>query len=342
MSFRSIYRHGFVRVAACTITTSIADPLANALAIEAMLRGLAARSVGLAVFPELAISGYAIDDLLLQDALLASVERAVDRLVAASRDLLPLISRRRTVALAIASLQLRARHSPRPASRRRAKSAFAELPRILRTSAFRFGFGHGRPGDHGRPAHRSFRSGFALCSRGSAGLRRPRRSVRGSVGAGATELAGGARRRQRSRQSLGQQYHDRQGRHAPALVPVAIGALSCGLSVLCRRQRRIDDRSFLRRTNFDFRERRSSRRVGAFSASRAIGHRRRRSRSLAPGTFAAGHVRRQRPSQRRHSREVSAHCVQTVASPAGHRLGADDRAVSLRAGQSRAPRARLL
>ncbi|MGO9006390.1 MAG: NAD(+) synthase [Beijerinckiaceae bacterium] len=91
MSFRSIYRHGFVRVAACTITTSIADPLANALAIEAMLRGLAARSVGLAVFPELAISGYAIDDLLLQDALLASVERAVDRLVAASRDLLPLI-----------------------------------------------------------------------------------------------------------------------------------------------------------------------------------------------------------------------------------------------------------
>jgi NAD+ synthase (glutamine-hydrolysing) len=91
MSFQSIYRHGFVRVAACTIRTGIADPLANAQSIIDLLQDLAPRSVGLALFPELALSGYAIDDLLLQDALLAAVERAVDRLVAASQDLLPLI-----------------------------------------------------------------------------------------------------------------------------------------------------------------------------------------------------------------------------------------------------------
>ena len=90
-SFQSIYRHGFVRVAACTIRTSIANPLANAQAIEDMLQRLQPRSVGLALFPELAISGYAIDDLLLQDSLLKAVERAIDRLVAASERFMPLI-----------------------------------------------------------------------------------------------------------------------------------------------------------------------------------------------------------------------------------------------------------
>src|SRR5664279_3561797 len=90
-SFQSIYRHGFVRVAACTIRTSIANPLANAQAIEDMLQRLQPRSVGLALFPELAISGYAIDDLLLQDSLLEAVERAIDRLVAASERFMPLI-----------------------------------------------------------------------------------------------------------------------------------------------------------------------------------------------------------------------------------------------------------
>jgi len=41
------------------------------------------------LFPELGLSAYAIDDLLLQDALLDAVEAAIDRLVEASRDLRP-------------------------------------------------------------------------------------------------------------------------------------------------------------------------------------------------------------------------------------------------------------
>ena len=33
MDFRSPYRHGFLRVAACTISTTIAQPAANAEAV---------------------------------------------------------------------------------------------------------------------------------------------------------------------------------------------------------------------------------------------------------------------------------------------------------------------
>jgi NAD+ synthase (glutamine-hydrolysing) len=91
MTFRSIHRHGFVRIAACTTRAHIADPDANAEAILRMARDCDERAVGLAVFPELALSAYAIDDLLLQDALLDAVERAVDTLVAGTKKLLPML-----------------------------------------------------------------------------------------------------------------------------------------------------------------------------------------------------------------------------------------------------------
>ncbi len=89
--FWSLYRQGFARVAACTIVGSIADPAANAAAILAVARECAAEGVAVAVFPELALSGYAIDDLLLQDALLEAVEHALGGLIAASLDLLPVL-----------------------------------------------------------------------------------------------------------------------------------------------------------------------------------------------------------------------------------------------------------
>ena len=92
MTFRSIHRHGFVRVAACTIATSIADPAANAAAILAVARECHDRSVGVALFPELGVSGYALDDLLMQDVLLDAVETALADLVAASRDLMTVLA----------------------------------------------------------------------------------------------------------------------------------------------------------------------------------------------------------------------------------------------------------
>jgi len=89
--FTSIYRHGFARVAACTTRCHIADPAENARRIVAMARNCDAQGVILAAFPELALSGYAIEDLLLQDAVLDAVERAVGDLLAATGTLLPVL-----------------------------------------------------------------------------------------------------------------------------------------------------------------------------------------------------------------------------------------------------------
>jgi len=91
MTFTSLYRHGFARVAACTTRCALADPAANVEAILESARACHDQAVAVALFPELALSGYAIDDLLMQDPLLDAVERAVERLVAASADLLPLL-----------------------------------------------------------------------------------------------------------------------------------------------------------------------------------------------------------------------------------------------------------
>ncbi|HEY6793089.1 MAG TPA: NAD(+) synthase [Kineosporiaceae bacterium] len=90
-SFRSAYRHGFTRVAACTTRTAVADPRANAAAVVEAARQCHQDAVAVAVFPELTLSGYSIEDLLLQETLLDAVEAALAEVVEASRDLLPLL-----------------------------------------------------------------------------------------------------------------------------------------------------------------------------------------------------------------------------------------------------------
>jgi NAD+ synthase (glutamine-hydrolysing) len=91
MDFYSAYRQGFVRVAACTHHTTIADPAANAESVLRLARDCHDDSVALAVFPELTLSGYSIEDILLQDALLDAVQEAVVEVVAASAVLLPVL-----------------------------------------------------------------------------------------------------------------------------------------------------------------------------------------------------------------------------------------------------------
>ncbi|HEX7404033.1 MAG TPA: NAD(+) synthase, partial [Usitatibacter sp.] len=86
-AFLSIHRQGFVRVAGCTPRVHVGDPAANAGEVLALMRAAEARHVDLALFPELGMSAYAIDDLLLQDALLESVDESLRRLAEASRDL---------------------------------------------------------------------------------------------------------------------------------------------------------------------------------------------------------------------------------------------------------------
>ncbi|VBA40829.1 NAD(+) synthase [Mycobacterium attenuatum] len=91
MSFYSAYRHGFVRVAACTHHTTIGDPEANAASVLGLARQCHDDGVALAVFPELTLSGYSIEDILLQDVLLEAVEDALRDVVAHSADLLPVL-----------------------------------------------------------------------------------------------------------------------------------------------------------------------------------------------------------------------------------------------------------
>ena len=91
MNFRSLYRHGFARVAACTTRTTLGDPAANAQTILAMARDCHNRSIAVAVFPELGLSGYSIGDLLQQKALLDAVEAAIGSVIAASAGLMPLL-----------------------------------------------------------------------------------------------------------------------------------------------------------------------------------------------------------------------------------------------------------
>ncbi len=89
--FFGAYRHGFVRVAACTHRTVLADPAANAASVLRIARDCHADGVAVAVFPELTLSGYSIEDILLQDSLLDAVEAALADVVAASADLLPVL-----------------------------------------------------------------------------------------------------------------------------------------------------------------------------------------------------------------------------------------------------------
>jgi NAD+ synthase (glutamine-hydrolysing) len=91
VDFNSCYAHGFARVAACTIPVAIADPATNAATVLAEVQACHDEGVAVAVFPELCLSGYAIDDLVMQDALLDGVRDAIATLVEASSELRPVI-----------------------------------------------------------------------------------------------------------------------------------------------------------------------------------------------------------------------------------------------------------
>ncbi|WP_314430299.1 NAD(+) synthase [Microbacterium lacticum] len=102
LPFESVYRHGFARVAACTIPVAVADPPRNAAAVIAAARAAHDEGAAVAVFPELCLTGYAIDDLVMQDVVLDAARAAIDEVVAASRSL-------RTLLVVGAPLQLGAR-----------------------------------------------------------------------------------------------------------------------------------------------------------------------------------------------------------------------------------------
>ncbi len=89
--FNNLYAHGFVRVAACAPVVAPANPAANAEAILKFWREADTERAALLLTPELSLSAYAIDDLLLQDPLLDAVEAAIAKLVKESEELFPVL-----------------------------------------------------------------------------------------------------------------------------------------------------------------------------------------------------------------------------------------------------------
>ncbi len=91
VEFRSLYEHGFARIAACTVPVAVADPATNAATVLAEARACHAEGVAVAIFPELCLSGYSIDDLFLQDSLLEAVQEAIATIVEESKELSPVL-----------------------------------------------------------------------------------------------------------------------------------------------------------------------------------------------------------------------------------------------------------
>ena len=91
VDFYSAYAQGFARVAACTVPIRVADPETNARAVLEQARTCHDEGVAVAIFPELCLTGYAVDDLFLQDTLLRAVEEQLAVIVEASAELLPVL-----------------------------------------------------------------------------------------------------------------------------------------------------------------------------------------------------------------------------------------------------------
>ncbi|MEX6508113.1 NAD(+) synthase [Jiella sp. M17.18] len=80
-------RAGFVRVATATPKVALADPAGNCRFVLDLVRQAEDERCDLVIFPELCMSGYAIDDLHLQEALLSGVEAALATLKAETAEI---------------------------------------------------------------------------------------------------------------------------------------------------------------------------------------------------------------------------------------------------------------
>jgi NAD+ synthase (glutamine-hydrolysing) len=91
LSFDNLYAHGFLRVAVCVPEIRVADPAFNGDRALALAASASRQGAAIAVFPELNLTAYTVEDLVQQDALLDQAEAAIGRLAAASRELVPVL-----------------------------------------------------------------------------------------------------------------------------------------------------------------------------------------------------------------------------------------------------------
>ena len=90
--FFNLYRHGFARVAVATPIVRIGDPAHNLGGTVELMQQAAGEKAVLAVFPELGLTAYTLDDLFHQQAVIEAAEAALAELM------------RRTARLPIAAL----------------------------------------------------------------------------------------------------------------------------------------------------------------------------------------------------------------------------------------------
>ena len=89
--FFSAPHHGFVRIACVTPRVHIGDPQANLAEHAGLAERCHAAGADLVVFPELSLTGYTLDDLFTQEVVLDAARTAVERLIALSARLRPVL-----------------------------------------------------------------------------------------------------------------------------------------------------------------------------------------------------------------------------------------------------------
>ena len=87
LPFNSIYRHGYVRVAAAVPTVRIGDPHVNAERTIELAKLASDDSAAIVVFPELGLSAYTSEDLFGQDALIEASVEAIEQIRIATTSL---------------------------------------------------------------------------------------------------------------------------------------------------------------------------------------------------------------------------------------------------------------
>ncbi|MBA5726253.1 NAD(+) synthase [Bombella favorum] len=84
--FLCLYRQGFARVAACTTPITLGEPLHNAMVVREWLERCHSQGVAVAVFPELGLTGYTLEDIFFQQVVLEGAQQALLTLVEATAD----------------------------------------------------------------------------------------------------------------------------------------------------------------------------------------------------------------------------------------------------------------
>ncbi|MCX8666752.1 NAD(+) synthase [Acetobacteraceae bacterium B3987] len=86
--FLCLYRQGFARVAACTTPITLGEPLHNAMVVREWLERCHKQGVAVAVFPELGLTGYTLEDIFFQQVVLEGAQQALLALVEETADLM--------------------------------------------------------------------------------------------------------------------------------------------------------------------------------------------------------------------------------------------------------------